>query len=119
VIIPGSMGSASYLMAGSGNAEALASACHGAGRALARGKARQVDAETYERAVGRLRVVTPIDPGSPSLRGRHDILEQYHDRLKEEAPYAYKPITPVIETVAAAGIARPGARLGPLLAIKG
>jgi tRNA-splicing ligase RtcB len=119
VIIPGSMGSASYLMAGSGNGEALASACHGAGRALARGKARQVDAETYERAVGLLRVVTPIDPGAPSIRGRHDILEQYHDRLKEEAPYAYKPITPVIETVAAAGIARPVARLGPLLTIKG
>ncbi|HEX4497420.1 MAG TPA: RtcB family protein [Thermoanaerobaculia bacterium] len=119
VIIPGSMGSSSYLLAGSGHAEALASACHGAGRALARGKARQVNAETYERALETLRVVTPIDPGAPSVRGRHDILEQYHARLKEEAPYAYKPIAPVIETVAAAGIARPIARLWPLITIKG
>jgi tRNA-splicing ligase RtcB len=119
VIIPGSMGSASYVLVGSGNAEALESACHGAGRALARGKARQVDAETYERAVAPLRVVTPIDPGAPAVRGRRDILEQYHGRLKEEAPYAYKEIEPVIETVAAAGIARRVARLWPLLTIKG
>ena len=119
VIIPGSMGSSSYVMAGEGSEEALASACHGAGRLLARGKARQVDEQTYERAVSSLRVVTPIDPESNTVRGRRDVLEQYHGRLKEEAPYAYKDITPVIETVEEAGIARRVARLWPLLTVKG
>jgi tRNA-splicing ligase RtcB len=119
VIIPGSMGASSYLMAGGGSEEALASACHGAGRLLSRGKARQVDEETYERAVAPLRVVTPIDPASPSVHGRQDVLEQYHARLKEEAPYAYKEIAPVIDTVVEAGIARRVARIWPLLTIKG
>lgn len=119
VIIPGSMGSASYVLAGSGNREALASACHGAGRALARGKARQMDEETYARTVAPLRVVTPIDPDAHSVRGRRDVLEQHHGRLKEEAPSAYKDITPVIETIEQAEIARPVARLWPLLTIKG
>lgn len=119
VIIPGSMGSASYVMAGSGHREALASACHGAGRALPRGKARQMDEATYARTVAPLRVVTPIDPNAHSVRGRQDVLEQYHGRLKEEAPSAYKNITPVIETIEQSGIARPVARLWPLLTIKG
>jgi tRNA-splicing ligase RtcB len=119
VIIPGSMGSSSFVLAGAGNAEALESACHGAGRVLARGKARRVDDEAYEAAVAPLRVVTPLDPNSATVRTRRDVLEQYHGRLKEEAPYAYKPITPVVETVEEAGIARRVARLWPLLTIKG
>jgi hypothetical protein len=32
------------------------------------------------------------------VRFRRNVLTQYHDRLKEEAPYAYKDITPVVET---------------------
>lgn len=119
VIIPGSMGASSYVMAGAGSEDALASACHGAGRLLSRGKARQVDETTYENAVSRLRVVTPIDPNASTVRGRRDVLEQYHGRLKEEAPYAYKEIAPVIETVEEAGIAHRVARLWPLLTIKG
>ena len=119
VIIPGSMGSSSYVMAGQGNQEALASACHGAGRILSRGKARRMDEKISARALAPLRVVTPIDPSSPSVRGRRDVLEQYQGRLKEEAPYAYKEIAPVIETIGNAGIARPIARLWPLLTIKG
>ena len=78
-----------------------------------------MDEETYARTVAPLRVVTPIDPNAHSVRGRQDILEQYHGRLKEEAPAAYKDITSVIETVEQAGIARPVARLWPLLTIKG
>ena len=42
-----------------------------------------------------------------------------HGRLKEEAPYAYKEIAPVIETIEQAGIARRVARLWPLLTVKG
>lgn len=119
VIIPGSMGAASYLLAGEGNASALCSACHGAGRSLSRGKSRHVDEKKYRDTFERLRVVTPIDPTSPSVRLRRDVLAEYHDRLKEEAPYAYKDITPVVQTVEDARVARRVARMWPLLTIKG
>jgi tRNA-splicing ligase RtcB len=119
VIIPGSMGAASYLLAGTGNAAALCSACHGAGRSLSRGKSRHVDEATYADTFARLRVVTPINPNAPDVRLRRDVLAQYHDRLKEEAPYAYKDITPVVQTVEDADVARRVARLWPLLTIKG
>lgn len=119
VIIPGSMGASSYVLAGSGCVESLESACHGAGRLLARGKARNVADAEYAVAVAPLRVVTPLDPNSATVRSRRDVLDQYHGRLKEEAPYAYKPIAPVVETVEEADIARRIARLWPLLTIKG
>ncbi|APR87784.1 RtcB-like protein [Minicystis rosea] len=119
VIIPGSMGDASYLLAGAGNDALLASACHGAGRSLTRGASCHVDDATYTRAMDRLRVVTPIDPRSPEVRARRDILEKYHRRMKEEAPYAYKPITPVVQSVEDAGVARRVARLRPLVTVKG
>lgn len=119
VIIPGSMGAASYLLAGQGNETALESACHGAGRALSRGKAAHIEKETYEREVGKLRVVGPIDPRSPQIARRRDIVEKYHQRLSEEAPYAYKPVEPVIDSVESAQIARKVARLMPLCTVKG
>ncbi|HEU0034487.1 MAG TPA: RtcB family protein [Kofleriaceae bacterium] len=119
VIIPGSMGAASYLLAGAGNEAALCSACHGAGRSLSRGKSRHVDERTYEDTFAKLRVVTPIDPTAPEVRLRRDVLAEYHDRLKEEAPYAYKDITPVVQTVEQADVARRVARMWPLLTIKG
>ena len=119
VIIPGSMGAASFLLAGTGNEAALCSACHGAGRSLSRGKSRHVDERTYRETLARLRVVAPIDPTAPDVRLRRDVLAEYHDRLKEEAPYAYKDITPIVQTVEDAAIARRVARLWPLLTIKG
>lgn len=119
VIIPGSMGAASYLLAGEGNASALCSACHGAGRSLSRGKSRHVDEKTYRDTFERLRVVTPIDPTAPEVRLRRDVMAEYHDRLKEEAPYAYKDITPVVSTVEEAHVAKRVARMWPLLTIKG
>jgi len=119
VIIPGSMGAASYLLAGEGNEAALCSACHGAGRSLSRGKSRHVDDRMYRDTFEGLRVVTPIDPTAPDIRLRRDVLAEYHDRLKEEAPYAYKDITPVVQTVEDAKIARRVARMWPLLTIKG
>jgi tRNA-splicing ligase RtcB len=112
------MGASSYLLAGQGSEEALCSACHGAGRGLTRGQASHVDDRAYTEAMGNLRVVTPIDPESPQLRLRRDILAKYHQRMKEEAPYAYKPISPVIDSVEGAGIARKVARLWPLLTVK-
>lgn len=113
------MGDSSYLLAGNGNAAALCSACHGAGRSLTRGQARNIDADTFERTVAPLKVVTAIDPASPQMRLRRDILAKYQEHLKEEAPYAYKPITPVVETIEDADIARRVARLWPLMTVKG
>ncbi len=119
VIIPGSMGDASWVLAGLGNDELLASACHGAGRCLTRGQAAHANDELYRRTTEKLEVVTPIDPESPQLRHRRDILEKYHRRMKEEAPYAYKAITPVVQSVEDAGIARRVAKLWPMATVKG
>jgi tRNA-splicing ligase RtcB len=119
VIIPGSMGAASYLLAGGGQEDALQSACHGAGRSLSRGQAAHVSPDVYRAQAQKLRIVTPIDPDSFMLRARPDILDKYTKRVMEEAPYAYKPIEPVIDSVADAGIARRVARLLPLCTVKG
>jgi tRNA-splicing ligase RtcB len=119
VIIPGSMGASSWVLRGEGNAGALQSACHGAGRCLTRGRSAHVADDVYARAMEALRVVTPIDPRSPAVRTRRDILAKYHQRLKEEAPFAYKPITPVVQTVEDAGVARRVARVWPLVTVKG
>lgn len=122
VIIPGSMGASSYLMAGLGHEHALCSACHGAGRMVPRGVSRHManhDDELFKSQIEPLRVVTPIDPKSPQVRLRPDVLAQHRDRLAEEGPHAYKPVEPVIETIAQAKIARGVARMWPLLTIKG
>ncbi|WP_438035688.1 RtcB family protein [Sorangium sp. So ce204] len=119
VIIPGSMGDSSWVLAGAGHAALLASACHGAGRSLTRGRSAHADEDVYRRAVEKLHVVTPLDPDAPQVRRRRDILAKYHQRMKEEAPYAYKPITPVVRSVEEAGIARRVARLWPLVTVKG
>jgi tRNA-splicing ligase RtcB len=119
VVIPGSMGAASWLLAGEGNDEALCSACHGAGRSVARGAARHVAPDVWDAARRELRVVTPVDIDDPIVRRRRDIVAQHDARLKEEGPWAYKDITPVVDTVARASIARRVARLWPLLTIKG
>jgi tRNA-splicing ligase RtcB len=107
------------LLAGDGRAEAMASACHGAGRSVARGAARHVDPAVWDRAQQTLRVVTPVDVDDPILRRRRDVVARHEDRLKEEGPWAYKDVTPVIDTVERAGIARKVARMWPLLTIKG
>ena len=51
--------------------------------------------------------------------GAIDSRDSYHDRLKEEAPYAYKNISPVVQTVEDAAIAHRVAQMHPLLTIKG
>jgi tRNA-splicing ligase RtcB len=111
VIVPGSMGDASYVLKGQGSIASLCSAPHGAGRLAARGEGRKGD--TGE--LGRIRVVTKIDP----TRVRRDIAAEHLRTLMEEAPSQYKSVTPVVGTVADAGIASPVARLRPLLTVKG
>ena len=56
---------------------------------------------------------------APAIARRLDILEKYEKRVMEEAPYAYKPVEPVVDSVADAGIARKVARLFPLCTVKG
>jgi tRNA-splicing ligase RtcB len=103
VIIPGSMGAPSYLMAGCGDAAALASASHGAGRARSRFSMARGGADRRDEALG----LTGVD--CITLR---------EERRVEEAPAAYKPIGPVVACQVAAGIVREVARLAPLLTFK-
>lgn len=119
VLIPGSVGAASYLLTGLGNSDALESACHGAGRQMSRGKAAHVDDRTFDQETEHLRIVTKVDLKSPQMQMRKDILAKFKERVKEEAPGAYKPITPVIESIQGAGIARVVAKLMPLCTVKG
>jgi tRNA-splicing ligase RtcB len=107
VLIGGSMGTASYVLAGTTESQSLSlsSACHGAGRAMSRRQARkhyggrQVVNELADRGI----VIR-----APSLRG-----------VAEEAPLAYKDIDRVIDITDRAGLACKVARLEPEICIKG
>lgn len=115
VLIPGSMGSAGYVMIGTGSRAALESTAHGAGRALSRGRAaRKTDPELQG-----LQVVTPTDLRRMCSLGRHDIADEQEKRIREEAPSAYKDIETVIDATEIAGAARRVAALEPLLTVKG
>jgi tRNA-splicing ligase RtcB len=119
VIVPGSMGAPSYLMRGLGNARALGSACHGAGRSIARGAtARGGDAE-LDAFLRDFRVVTPLDHRAPAVAARRDIIEAWRRDLKQEAPWAYKDVGPVVESLRHAEVAEPVAELRPILTVKG
>lgn len=119
VLVPGSMGSASWVMEGRGHAEALGSASHGAGRQEHRGAASHHGDEELDRFLAEFRVVTALDPSRQDVKRRPEILEAWRRGLKEEAPWAYKPVTPVVETLEDAGIAVRVAELRPLLTVKG
>lgn len=101
VIVPGSMGTATYLARGLGNELAFASCPHGAGRVMTRSEARrQVSQAELRRAMGRV-VFDAERSGS----------------LVEEAPQVYRPIGEVFED--GAGLAQPVLRLEPLAVLKG
>lgn len=107
VLVPGTMGTASYVMAGTAEsmATAFGSCCHGAGRVMSRVKAREkVHGRTLKQALEARGIVIRTD----STVG-----------LAEEAPEAYKDIEAVIECVQGAGLAAKVARLKPLAVIKG
>jgi tRNA-splicing ligase RtcB len=107
VLIGGSMGTGSYVLAGTKESEALAfsSACHGAGRAMSRHQALK----TWQgRQVVDDLAVRGIVIKSPSMRG-----------VAEEAPGAYKDVSAVVDAADAAGLARKVARVEPLVCIKG
>ncbi len=114
VILPGSMGDGTWLLAGRGSAAFLESSAHGAGRKLSRQEAR-----SHSNIGKTLRVVGPVDPQSPALQGRPDIMADIHARLREEAPAAYKPIDSVVEPMVEAGMIIKAARIKPLVTVKG
>ncbi|MCX8087088.1 MAG: RtcB family protein [Rhodocyclaceae bacterium] len=107
VLIGGSMGTASWILAGSSGTEAraFASACHGAGRSMSRNEAtRRFSGRKVVDALAARGILVK----SPSLRG-----------VAEEAPQAYKEVGAVVASAEAAGLARRVARLAPLICIKG
>ena len=107
VIIPGDMGTASYVLAGTEKAmaETFGSTCHGAGRVLSRKAAKKM---SKGRAIGR------------ELEDR-GILARWTGRhtMAEEMPDAYKDISQVVGVVHGAGISRKVAKLRPIAVVKG
>ena len=107
VLVPGSMGTASYVLAATQGAmaETFGSTCHGAGRMMSRTAAKkQVRGEKLKQELNQ----RGIRIRAGSMAG-----------LAEEAPLAYKQVEEVIAVVEGAGIARAVARLEPLAVIKG
>jgi tRNA-splicing ligase RtcB len=107
VFIPGSMGTATWVMVGTREAEerSLGSACHGAGRRLSRSGAKKVVTGAAIRAeLEALGIVVRC----PAPAG-----------LAEEAPIAYKDVDKVAQVVERAGLARRVARLRPIGVVKG
>lgn len=108
-LIPGSMGTASYLMVGRpGGARNYHSICHGAGRIRSRSATK--------------RLIT-IDEFSSSLRvGTEDEVVVNHRSLEtilDESPQAYKDVDQIIESVVGAGLAEVVAKCKPLATVKG
>lgn len=118
VMIPGSMGSSSYLMRGMGNPQSLWSASHGAGRRLSRGEAIHGNDREFKEFMKKFHIVTPIDPDRSDLKGRNDILKKWEETIRSEAPYAYKDIHQVVKVHEEHGMAGLVARMEPVFTVK-
>jgi tRNA-splicing ligase RtcB len=107
VFIPGSMGTASWVLAGTDENMTLSfgSTCHGAGRAMSRHAAKKLKSGGEVRHELESRGIVVRCPSK--------------GELAEEAPYAYKDVERVVAVVHAAGLARKVARLRPLGVVKG
>jgi tRNA-splicing ligase RtcB len=105
VLIPGTMGTASYVLAGVAGNPAFGSTAHGAGRVMSRHQAAK---GTSGRLLKERLEADGILVRGASWRG-----------LAEEKPEAYKDIEAVVEVSDSAGLARKVARLVPLGAVKG
>jgi tRNA-splicing ligase RtcB (3'-phosphate/5'-hydroxy nucleic acid ligase) len=119
VIVPGSMGAASHVLRGHGNPRSLASACHGAGRRVPRGAASRGGDAELDAFLEEFRVVTPLDHRDPKVTHRADVMAAWRRDLKQEAPWVYKDIGPVVSSLRDAGVADPVVELRPLLTVKG
>jgi tRNA-splicing ligase RtcB len=107
VFIPGSMGTASYVLAGNDAALELSfgSTCHGAGRAMSRTAAKRAKSGHDVRRELEEQGIVVRCPGAAELA--------------EEQPAAYKDVERVVDVVHHAGLARKVARLRPLGVVKG
>jgi tRNA-splicing ligase RtcB len=107
VLVPGSMGTASYVLAGLDGAMRLTfgSCCHGAGRVMSRSEAK--------RTVRGDELRSKLEKGGVRVRAGSV------SGLAEEAPTAYKDVDRVVRVVERAGLARIVARLEPLAVVKG
>ncbi len=107
VFIPGSMGTASYVLAGNDASMTLSfgSTCHGAGRAMSRGEAKRTrSGHEVRRELEQQGIIVRCPSSS---------------ELAEEAPTAYKDVERVVDVVHHVGLARKVARLKPLGVVKG
>jgi tRNA-splicing ligase RtcB (3'-phosphate/5'-hydroxy nucleic acid ligase) len=107
VIIPGSMGTASFVLVGTheSRTRSFSSTCHGAGRAMSRTKAKkQMSGHDLKRELEGQGII--VSAGQAKL-------------LAEEAPYAYKDVSEVVETCEGAGLTKVVARLRPVGVVKG
>ncbi len=105
VLVPGSMGTASFVCAGMKDNPAFNSTCHGAGRKMSRHQAtRQIRGETLKKQLE----AQGIKVRGQSMKG-----------LAEEAPFAYKDVDEVVATCEHAGLARRVAKLVPVGVVKG
>jgi tRNA-splicing ligase RtcB (3'-phosphate/5'-hydroxy nucleic acid ligase) len=107
VLVPGSMGTASWVLAGTEESmlRSFGSSCHGAGRVWSRSKAKREVRGDQLRA--------KLEEGGIAVRAGS------MSGLAEEAPAAYKDVDAVVATVVAVGIAEKVARLKPIIVIKG
>jgi tRNA-splicing ligase RtcB len=107
VFIPGSMGTASFVLAGEPGSmqRSFGTTCHGAGRTMSRTRAAKAISGTEVR---RQLEAQGIVVRCPSNKG-----------LAEEAPFAYKDVERVVAVVEQAGLARRVARLVPIGVVKG
>ena len=107
VLVPGSMGTESWILLGTEANEELSfgSSCHGAGRVMSRRQAK--------RTIRGDRLRTELEHEGINIRAGS------MPGLAEEAPQAYKNVSRVVETVSKAGIAHKVARLRPIAVVKG
>ncbi|MFA9404902.1 MAG: RtcB family protein [Anaerolineales bacterium] len=107
VLVPGSMGTASWVLLGTEKSmqQSFGSTCHGAGRVMSR---RQAKREVWGKDLLEQLEADGISVRAGSMPG-----------LAEEAPKAYKDVDAVIDVVTGAGIAEKVARLVPVAVIKG
>jgi tRNA-splicing ligase RtcB len=107
VLVPGSMGTASWVLLGTEEsmAQSFGSSCHGSGRVMSRKRAKKTirgDKLRSELETRGIQIRAGSMPG-----------------LAEEAPQAYKDVDAVVEVVTQAGIAKKVARMVPLAVVKG
>lgn len=107
VLVPGDMGTESYLCVGTDKAmeQTFGSSCHGAGRVLSRHAAKEKGRN--------LNLIAELE--------KHGVyvMAQEKGTIAEEMPFAYKNVSQVVETMHQAGITRKVARFVPLGVVKG